>query len=142
MKIEERFKGFFLPISSIIPAGIFYITEAEYAAMFILICLYLLDIITGLIKSKFLKIPITSKSATRKTLPKGILYMFALIVFYLGSRLPIPLVDFSFVYIVSVIAMIELYSNLENLACMGLDLPQKIINKINNKIICDDCNIK
>jgi len=120
-----------ISILSVIPASYCVISEAEYSALFAFVALYLIDIATGLIRSHKTGVLITSNSLWNKTLGKGIPYAIAIIVFYIVSRLPIPIIDYSFCYIISFLAMTEAYSNLENLAALGIKFPAEIIKKIN-----------
>ena len=135
-------KTIWLFLTSLIPAGVFYITESEHIAIFIFVIMYLLDMVTGFMKAKYLEQSITSRKMGVKFIRKINMYGITIALFFLISRLPIPLIDFSFVWVISVLALTEFYSNVENLACMGFYMPTKIIKRINKVVICDDCDIK
>ena len=132
-------KTIWITILAIIPASMCIISEAEHSALFAFVVLYFLDVITGLLKAHKTGIIITSHKLWRKTLGKGIPYIIAIGVFYIVSRLPIPFIDCSFCYLVCWLALTETYSNIENLACMGIKFPEKIVKRINKVLHCEDC---
>jgi len=135
-------KTIWIGVLAIIPAGIFYITDMEHTALFLFVCLYLLDIITGLLKAKKLGQYITSRKLANKTMFKFAKYSATIALAFFLSRLPIPFIDFSFLYMITWLALTEGYSNMENLICAGVPFPQKFIIKMKKVIQCDDCEIK
>ncbi len=137
-------------IMGILPASYFLWTEQFTGACIILFLLIILDTITGMRAAKKLKI-FSSTIAVQRTTEKSKNYLTILIVGYLANVFFVNVsidgyvaefliamiggfLHCAFILFAGFLIGVEGYSIIENLAKMGMPVPQKLINRWSKNI--------
>ena len=115
---------------SLLPAGIFIITDTHREVLAIVLWLIIIDTILGVaIAIRFKKV---RSSRMIKAIHKFLLYMTALATAYLISCLDVPVVGYFYLYVGAFLATTEGISIFEKLSIFGLNLPKKFLSKLND----------
>ncbi|HOR29941.1 MAG TPA: phage holin family protein, partial [Candidatus Syntrophosphaera thermopropionivorans] len=137
-------------IMSLIPMSYFVWSADFTGAVLVLLGLCILDLFTGIRKAQKLG-ELSSRVAIRKSVEKAFNYGTFLIVGYLVNMFVLSLeptgylatlvislfgniIEYLFIGFVGFLIGVEGYSILENLAAMGMPVPQKLINRWSKNI--------
>lgn len=113
---------------TLLPAGFFAYTMAEYQALQLLLIVLLVDIILGItIAVKFKRF---SSHNMGRCIPKFIGYMLAVIVTTAIAR-TVPEAGMLFYYTITFFVLTELSSHVENLSLLGVSFPDKLMLLVN-----------
>jgi len=123
-------KYFWIKFIITIPVGIFVLSEEHYVIIYGLTLMVIIDSILGIWVAITHKVFASNK--LRKIAHKISMYFLALSSVWILVCASPELFGWSFNFFGVFLIMTELFSNFEKLALLGLNLPTKLLSKLNN----------
>jgi len=123
------FRYFWIKIILTIPAGIFIIEKEHFTIIYEIIIMTFIDSILGIMVS--LKYKVFASHKLRKIAEKTIIYLLALASFWVLDCVSPNIFGWTFYFFGVFLIMTELFSNIEKLSLLGLEIPSKLLSKIN-----------
>ena len=128
-EVTSIIKYFWAKFLVTIPVGVFVLNEQHYIIIYGLLMMVILDSVLGILVS--LKHKVFSSHKLRNIANKIVIYSLTLLsVWVLVCSAP-TIFCWAFNFIGTFLIMTELFSNFEKLALLGLEVPTKLLSKLN-----------
>jgi phage-related holin len=127
--ILSLFKYFWAKVLLTIPIGIFIVNEQHFVIVYALLLMVFIDSILGIWVS--LKFKVFNSHRLRRISNKIAMYSLALASVWILACVSPSIFGWSFQAIGIFLILTELFSNFEKLSLLGLEIPTKLLSKLN-----------
>ena len=123
-------KYFWIKFVITIPVGVFILSEQHYIIIYGLMMMIMIDSTLGMWVA--IRHKVFSSHKLRKIAQKIVVYFLSLASVWILTCVSPLMFGWAFNFFGIFLIMTELFSNFEKLALLGVDIPTKLLSKLNN----------